>query len=409
MTWDYAEPKPRLPGVGAPTPSGDSSPVPEVLRTEVAAREAAMIELTRRAVLINSYSANVAGVEAVGALLAEAFALPSLRHEVIAGERYGAHHVWRSEAPGAPILLIGHHDTVFPPGHFEGWNVSGERATGPGALDMKGGLAVIWGALAALEGIGMLARLPLVVVSVAEEEVGSPESSPHLIRIARGASAALVFESGRQRDAIVTRRRGTGTLTVSFTGRAAHAGNAHASGRNAVWAMARFIDAAQALTDYARGSSVNVGLASGGTSSNTVPAFAECKVDVRFERPDAARELLEALRHAAERAAESVGVELAIAGGANRLPLDRTPASEALFLEYGAHARAAGLGSEECPLVGGGSDANTVASVGVPAIDGLGPRGEGFHTTSEWVDLTSLRPKAEALARFLWQRAAGGG
>jgi glutamate carboxypeptidase len=173
--------------------------------------------------------------------------------------------------------------------------------------------------------------------------------------------------------------------------------------------MARFIDAAQALTDYARGSSVNVGLASGGTSSNTVPAFAECKVDVRFERLDAATELLEALRHAAERAAESVGVELAITGGANRLPLERTPESEVLFFEYGAHARAAGLGCEECPLVGGGSDANTVASVGVPAIDGLGPRGDGFHTTSEWVDLTSLRPKAEALARFLWQRAARSG
>jgi len=365
-----------------------------------------MIELTRRAVLINSYSANVAGVDAVGALLAEAFALPSLQHEAIPGQRYGSHLFWRTRAPGAPILLIGHHDTVFPPGHFEGWSVAGERATGPGTLDMKGGLAVIWGALAALEPLGALARLPLVVASVADEEVGSPESSPHLIRVARGAAAALVFESGRQRDMIVTRRRGTGTLGVSFSGRAAHAGNAHASGRNAVWAMARFIDAAQALTDYERGSTVNVGLASGGTSSNTVPAAAECKVDVRFERSDDATALLEALRHAAERAAESVGVDCAISGGSNRLPLERTPASEALFREYGAHARTAGLGSDECPLVGGGSDANTVASVGVPAIDGLGPRGEGFHTPTEWVDLTSLRPKAEALARFLWQRAA---
>jgi len=200
-------------------------------------------------------------------------------------------------------------------------------------------------------------------------------------------------------------RKGVSDYAIEIVGRAAHAGNAHAAGRNAVWAMARFIDAAQALTDYERGSTVNVGLASGGTSSNTVPAAAECKVDVRFERSDAASALLEALRHAAERAAESVGVEVALGGGANRLPLDRTPASQALFHEYGAHARAAGLGSDECPLVGGGSDANTVASVGVPAIDGLGPRGEGFHTTTEWVDVTSLRPKAEALARFLWQRA----
>ncbi|HTV17818.1 MAG TPA: M20/M25/M40 family metallo-hydrolase [Polyangiaceae bacterium] len=387
----------------------DPTLVPARLMAEIAAREAAMLELTRRAVLLNSYSANVAGVNAVGALLVEAFALPSLEHVALAGERYGTHLFWRTRAPGAPILLIGHHDTVFPPGHFEGWSVAGERATGPGALDMKGGLAVIWGALAALEQLGVLAHLPLVVASVADEEVGSPESSAHLIDWARGASAALVFESGRQRDMIVTRRRGTGTLTASFTGRAAHAGNAHAAGRNALWAMARFIDAAQALTDYERGNTVNVGLASGGTSSNTVPAAAECKVDVRFERSDEATALLEALRHAAERAAESVGVEVALSGGANRMPLDRTPASEALYHEYAAHARAAGLGGDECPLVGGGSDANTVASVGVPAIDGLGPRGEGFHTTTEWMDVTSLRPKAEALARFLWQRAAARG
>jgi glutamate carboxypeptidase len=384
----------------------DKAPVPPELGLEIAAREAAMVDLARRAVLINSYFANVAGVNAVGSLLIEAFDLPSLEQHAIPGQRYGSHLFWRTRAPGAPILLIGHHDTVFPPGHFEGWSVSGERATGPGALDRKGGLAVIWGALAALERLGVLARLPLVVVSVADEEVGSPESGAHLIQAARGASAALVFESGRERDRIVTRRRGTGTLTASFSGRAAHAGNAHASGRNALWAMARFIDAAQALTDYERGNTVNVGLASGGTSSNTVPAAAECKVDVRFERSDEAVALLDALRHAAERAAASVGAEVAVTGGANRLPLDRTPASQALFLEYAAHARAVGLGSEECPLVGGGSDANTVASAGVPAIDGLGPRGEGFHTTSEWVDLASLRPKAQALARFLWQRAA---
>lgn len=385
-----------------------SIPAPQRLVNEVARREAAMVELTRHAVLINSYSANVAGVDAVGALLAEAFALPALEHEVIAGQRYAAHHLWRTRAPGAPILLIGHHDTVFPPGHFEGWSVSGERATGPGALDMKGGLAVIWGALASLAALGALARLPLVVASVSDEEVGSPESSPHLRQLAGGAAAALVFESGRARDMIVTRRRGTGTLAVRFSGRAAHAGNDHAAGRSALWAMARFIDAAQALTSYERGSTVNVGLASGGTSSNTVPAFAECQVDVRFEHGDDGQALLEALRHVARRAAESVGVEATISGGANRLPLERTPASEALLREYGEHARAAGLGSDECPLVGGGSDANTVASAGVPAIDGLGPRGEGFHTTAEWVDLASLRPKAEALARFLWRRAGEG-
>jgi glutamate carboxypeptidase len=375
-----------------------------LLLAEVEGREAAMIDLTRRAVAINSYTANAPGANAVGALLSEAFAWPSLERGVVRGGAFGDHLFWKTKASGSPLLLIGHHDTVFPPGHFEGWSVEGRRATGPGALDMKGGLAVIWGALAALEHLGLLSKLPLTVVSVADEEVGSPESRPHLLEAARGAAGALVFESGRAEDAIVTRRRGTGTLTFRFVGRAAHSGNAHALGKNAVWAMARFIDAAQSLTDYSGGTTVNVGLASGGTSSNTVPAAAECSVDVRFERAEDAALLLDALHEAAQRAALSVGAEVLVSGGANRMPLERTPASVALFREYAACASAAGLGSAECPLVGGGSDANTVASAGVPAIDGLGPRGDGFHTTTEWVDLTSFRPKAEALARFLWQR-----
>ena len=369
-------------------------------------RQPEVLRLAQRAVEINSYSVNVTGVNAVGELLREAFALPSLEVDVVQGSKYGNHLVWRTRAPGPPILLIGHHDTVFPPGHFEGWKVDGGRAVGPGVLDMKGGLAVIWGVLATLEERGWLAALPLRIVSVADEEVGSPESRPHLRRLARGAACALVFESGRANDAIVTQRRGTGNIEVAFEGRAAHAGNAHAAGINALWALGRFIDAAQSLTDYSRGVTVNVGLCRGGTSSNTVPATAECGVDVRFERTSDAEQLLEALRTAAERAAASVGGRVSIGGGVNRLPLERTPASVALYEEYAACAHAAGLGAAECPIVGGGSDANTVAAVGVPAIDGLGPRGEGFHTTGEWVDLSSFLPKAEALLRFLVARIA---
>jgi glutamate carboxypeptidase len=386
---------------------GEPPTLGDVLR-EVAAHEARMIELCRRSVLINSYSQNVEGTNAVGMLLAEAFAWPAMTLAKVPGRGSGDHLFWRTPATGAAVLLIGHHDTVFPPGHFEGWVVEGGRARGPGALDMKGGLSVIWGALAAFERLGLLDRLPVVVASVADEEVGSTDSRQHLAAIAQGASAALVFESGRESDAIVTSRRGTGTLNLSFEGRAAHAGNAHAAGRNAVWAMARFIDAAQRLTDYASGSTVNVGLASGGTAANTVPDRAQCSVDVRFERSTDATRLLSALHEAAETAAGSVGASVVISGGANRMPMDRTPASEALYREYAAHARAAGLGADEHPTVGGGSDANIVAALGVPAIDGLGPRGQGFHTTSEWVDLTSFRPKAEALARFLWQRFCSG-
>ena len=100
-------------------------------------------------------------------MLREAFALPSLTCEVVpGGEGFGDHLIWRTAAPGRPIVLVGHHDTVFPQGHFEGWREEAGRATGPGALDMKGGLAIIHAALSAFEATGLLAKLPVVVVCV---------------------------------------------------------------------------------------------------------------------------------------------------------------------------------------------------------------------------------------------------
>jgi glutamate carboxypeptidase len=360
------------------------------------------IALTRRWVEVNSYTSNVDGVNRVGAMLREAFALPSLTAQSIAGgEGYGEHLVWRTSAPGAPVVLVGHHDTVFPPGHFEGWRESGDgRATGPGALDMKGGLAVIRGALRALEQAGVLAKLPIVVVSVAEEEVGSPSSKPHLEAIAKGARCGLVFESGRAADAIITRRKGVGAMTVTARGKAAHAGNNHKDGANAIWALAKFVDAAQQLTDYARGCTVNVGMFTGGTSKNTVPETATCMLDLRYETVADAHALVDGLRAAA--AAVGVpGVTLEVTGGANRLPLERTPESAALRDAYAACARAEGLGDGEAALLGGGSDANTIAPLGVPVIDGLGPRGAGFHTTTEYVELATFGPKIRALVRFL--------
>jgi glutamate carboxypeptidase len=369
----------------------------------VRARGAEMLALTRRWVEVNTYTANVEGVDRVGAMLREAFALASLTSIRHPAHGFGEHLVWQTSAPGAPILLVGHHDTVFPPGHFETWSEADGRITAPGVLDMKGGLAVIRTALAALDEVGALARLPVIAISVSDEEVGSPSSTPHLRELARGAACALVFESGRAGDAIITRRKGVGAMTVVAHGRAAHAGNNHKDGANALWALARFIDGAQQLTDYARGVTVNVGQAVGGTSKNTVPERAECKLDLRYETVADAEALVAALRGVAEQAAIP-GVRLEVTGGTNRLPLERTAASAALREEYAACARAAGLGDGEAALLGGGSDANTVAPLGVPAIDGLGPRGAGFHTTTEYAEIATFVPKAEALVRFLLGR-----
>jgi glutamate carboxypeptidase len=269
---------------------------------------------------------------------------------------------------------------------------------------MKGGLVVMLLGLQAARRAGLLARVPLAGMLVGDEEVGSPDSQPHLRRLAQGARAALCFESGRAGDLLVTARKGTASVKVTAHGVAAHAGNAHEQGRNAIWALARFVDQAQRLTDYQRGVTVSVGTIRGGTSKNTVPDLAECEVDLRFlTGEDGLR--LEADLAAAAAAAAVEGTRLEVARQSWRDPLERTEASAALAAAYGACQRASGLGAGEAPLVGGGSDACTTGAMGIPSIDGLGPRGKAFHTRDEQVELGSLVPKAQAFLRWLATQA----
>lgn len=373
----------------------------------------ATVALLRRWVEQDSYTGAAADVNAMGALLQEAFALPELSVVVRPGQGFGDHLCFRTRAwddqPDRRILLVGHHDTVFPPGTFRGWHQQGDQVRGPGVLDMKGGIATVHAALSALSAAGHLAAIPLAFVSVADEEVGSPDSRPFTAEWARGARAALVFEAGRPTDAVITARKGTGSVTARAHGKAAHAGNAHADGINAIWALARFVDAAQALTDYGRGVTVNVGTISGGTSKNTVPDRAECVLDFRMvARADGQRVMTE-LEAASTRIARDTGARIELDGGIRRPPLEPSEGSGALYRRYAACAAAEGLGNGESPLLGGGSDANDVAALGVPVIDGLGPRGRGFHTHDEHIELPTLLARTRALIRFLAQDLPGGG
>jgi glutamate carboxypeptidase len=183
-------------------------------------------------------------------------------------------------------------------------------------------------------------------------------------------------------------------------GVAAHAGNEHEKGKNAIWALARFVDLAQRLTDRERGLTVSVGTIRGGTSKNTVPERAECEVDLRFLSGADGERLVERLRRACAEAAVE-GTRLELEATSWRTPLERTAASAVLAEAYGACQRESGLGSGEAPLVGGGSDACTTGAIGVPSIDGLGPRGAAYHTREERVELASLVPKAQAFLRYL--------
>jgi glutamate carboxypeptidase len=374
-------------------------------------KQRAMEDALAPLVDVNSHTDNPAGGREVGTLLRELFEVPGVETTVRTSERFADHLVFRTR-PSLPnrgaVALVGHLDTVFPPGTFEGYRRDGPLARGPGVLDMKGGLVVMAFALKALAATGGLdAVAPLRVVVVSDEEVGSPEGQGVIAAAITGSSACLVFEAGRVGDAIITRRKGTGGMTAVAHGRAAHAGNAHEQGANALWAIARFVDAVQRLTDYGGGLTVNVGRVAGGQGANTVPDRAEALIDLRFCTRVDGEQLVASVHRAADDAAASVsGTRLELHGGILRLPLERTEASAQLLAEYAACARAHGLGDGEAPLIGGGSDASTASGLGIAAIDGLGPRGSGFHTKDEQIEIASLVSKAQAVARFLAQRSA---
>jgi glutamate carboxypeptidase len=381
----------------------------ERLRDLLAARHGDAIALLARLVEQGSFTEDVAGGARVASMLvSELASIEGVSAALVPSEsgRFAPHVVASTRAAEASaegaVVLVGHLDTVFPPGHFEGFRLDGPLAAGPGVLDMKGGLVVILEALRALAAMGVLGAIPVRLCVVSDEEVGSPEGREVIARHARGASAALVFEAGRAGDVVITARKGTASARAVATGKAAHAGNAHDKGANAIWALARFVERAQSLTDYARGVTVNVGTIGGGSSKNTVPERAEAALDLRFVTPEDGEALVASLESAARDAAASVpGTAITLGRGPARAPLVRCDANVALYRAYAACARAAGLGEGEAKLLGGGSDASTTAALGLPSIDGLGPRGSGFHTTDEVIEVATLAPKAEALGRFL--------
>ncbi|MBL4634186.1 MAG: M20 family metallopeptidase [Kofleriaceae bacterium] len=354
----------------------------------------------------NSYSGNIEGVNAMGDLLVRDFSMDGLFATRQPGKQVGDHLIfrtpgWESAAASDRLLLVGHHDTVFPPGTFDVFELAGDTLRGPGVLDMKGGLATVYLALKSFSSLGALSSIPLAFICVGDEEIGSPDSSELLLELARGIGGALVFEAGRAQDAVITRRKGTGALRVSVRGRAAHAGNHHKEGVNAICALAKLISGVERFTDYDKGVTVNVGIIEGGSARNTVPEHAECQIDFRLIHTEDGEELVQRVKALALEIAKATNTEITVEGGVRRGPLTRTDASAELYTRYAAAAKATGLGHSEAGLIGGGSDASAVSAVGTPAIDGLGPRGKGFHTHDEYIEVSSLALRAEALVRFI--------
>lgn len=397
------------------------------LRTELCAAvdeafERRQVPLLQRLVEQPSFTTAKADVEAAAAIVDDAALEVGLVIERVRDPKgeYADHRIYRTPVTrelASSLALVGHVDTVFPRSlGFLAFTREDDIARGPGVLDMKSGLTAILGGIAALRDVlGARAdALPLRFVCNTDEEVGSPSSEPIFRGLASRLSAALVFEAGRDGDRIVTTRKGGGMFELVVHGKAAHAGNDHASGVNAIHALALLVPRIEALTDYARGVTVNVGVIAGGTSKNTVPARASVLVDTRFDTLVDAERTIAALRGIAAipfrprdwAPAKLRAVTATLGGAMTRPPMEADEDTQLLRRRYEVHAAAVGLGVGEAPRQGGGSDGNLLAVQRVPTIDGLGPHGKFFHDVQEWSSLASLRKKTQALACFLAEELA---
>jgi glutamate carboxypeptidase len=295
-----------------------------------------------------------------------------------------------------PVLLLAHLDTVWPAGTLDRWpfSVSGDRATGPGAFDMKAGLVQALFALAALARTG-LPHPPVVLVVTADEEVGSPAGRSVIEASAQGASAALVLEASAD-GALKVARKGVGNYRLHVSGRAAHAGLEPEKGVNALVAAAHLVLALEDIADPGAGTTVTPTLARAGSAQNTVPATAEVALDVRATTV-AEQERVD---HALRNLGLPGGATLRVEGGINRPPLEEQAASE-LFAVAQRAARRCGLPSLTSARVGGGSDGNFTAAMGVPTLDGLGAVGAGAHAEGEYVVTNAMPQRAALLAALI--------
>ncbi len=306
----------------------------------------------------------------------------------------------KPEAETIDIMLIGHMDTVFPVGTAQQRPMStdAEKAYGPGVSDMKSGLLNIVYAMRHLDQ-SVLDSLSICICMNPDEETGSLDSVEWIQSVAKQAKNVLVAEAARADGGLVKARKGMARYKLTFNGIAAHAGNEPEKGRSSITEMANWIIAVNGMTNFESGTTLNVGVVTGGAGANIVPEHAEAIIDVRFwsnaEYDDVDTELNAML---SKPFVEGVSVSLEReAYKPSMVPSEQTKALMSI-VDQAAQELSIDINWKE---VGGGSDANNTAILGVPTLDGLGPIGAGFHSDQEYLLLESIEPRIKMLMRVI--------
>lgn len=375
------------------------------IRSFFAARESEIIDSICRLVEIESPSGDIEGSRAVVDLLEKiAHGISSINSiERIENPVYGKHLRIRAfdiRAAEKTTLLLGHTDTVHPRGTLNGQpvRIEGECLYGPGVFDMKASCIVALEVLRCLEALQITPPRSVVLLLTCDEEVGSATGRPLVEEEAHRAAQVLVLEPPASGGSVKTERKGVGQWTITAEGIASHAGLNPKAGASAILELARQTERFHRLNDAAdkatSGTSFNVGIFRGGTGGNVVAAHAELELDARFSSTTEARRIADFISNLQpfdER------VQFIVKGGINRPPLERT--NEVIELYHQAREIAARLDFElgEC-AVGGASDGNFAAALGVPVLDGLGINGDGAHAAHEHILITDITRRAALLA-----------
>ncbi len=382
--------------------SARAKPLRDILNS-LRARESEMARLLSRFVRAESPSDDKTALDRFSRMLAGEWRSRGARVQLVR-QSHAANLVrvdWSPshKSPNAPILLLGHFDTVYDLGTLARmpFRISGGRAYGPGTFDMKSGLVIALFAVDALRRLGLKPRRPIVGLWTSDEEIGSHASRKLIEQEARRSAAVLVLEpAARKEGKLKTARKGVGEVTLEVTGRAAHAGLDPQSGINAIEELALQIARIRSFNQPERGITVNADVIAGGTRANVIAEKVRAIVDVRASNARDIRAL-----EAKFRALRPIlpGAKLIVRGGFNRPPLERTM-SAALFSKAKRVGEILGLRLDEC-AVGGGSDGCFTAALGVPTLDGLGGVGDGAHAANEHVLLRALPERAALLAALL--------
>ena len=364
-----------------------------------------LLETLEALVTAESPSTDKAALDRCGALLARRLDALGATVERLTRPDAGDHIVARfGAAADRPVLLLGHFDTVWAVGQLQRmpYRVDDGRLYGPGVFDMKAGIAVAMLAVRLVREL-LPQRPPVTMIWTTDEEIGSRTSRSAIEEEARRSRAVLVLEPSLPGGAVKTQRKGCGDFELTVHGIAAHAGIEPGKGANAIHELAHQVVAIAALQDPTRGISVNVNVASGGTRTNVVADRATASIDVRVPSAEDARRVESALRALEPRTA---GTRLELSGGFGRPPLERTAEVARLYALAREVAAESGVDLQEGGT-GGGSDGNFTAALGVPTLDGLGPRGDGAHALHEHVIVADLAWRAAFLAGLV-ERLTGG-